>query len=1020
MLILYTLFLTIVPRTAYAQTGGITVSGTVKDGDGNTLPGVTIKIQNTQTGTVTDALGNYKIKIPNAKAVLVFSFIGYSTQLRPTGNQTVINVTLKEIDSKLNEVVVVGYGSQKRRDVTGAIASIKSDQMDTFAGGSLNTSLQGKIAGLQITTDSGEPGAGANFTLRGVSSVNGNSSPLIIIDGLPVNNDSFTSAQDGATFSPLNDLNPSDIESIEVLKDAATASIYGARASNGVILITTKSGKGQRPQISFSQNASSVGLYRKIGILNGPEWRSAYTEAIYNSTGALTTKVSVIDSLHPYYRDSYDWQDVMYRRSLQYKTDVSVRGSSKDNAMDYYVSAGFRNLAPIIIETNYKQAYASARTNYKISSFLRGSTNFNLSNYTYNRLNTGNSTSSVMFTYLVTMPVYSPYDPITGQIINLFDGSKPSPLAQAIYSTNKIERSRLLGQQEFVLTLAKGLDIRSTLGVDYSNTNTYYFSPPQLSTATSPKSVFSIYNPIINNSLVNENTITYQKSFNNHNINVLFGESYQFNKTNNLNLRGSGFIDNVITTIGGAANIDLFTQSITQSVLQSFFSRVNYNYKSKYLFSALLRRDGSSRFGADNRYAYFPSVSGGWRFTEEKFLNTNKILDGKLRASYGITGNQNIGDYASTGSYSNAGKYLGAVSVISDGLPNPNLKWETTRQFDIGTDLTFFSGRFNLSVDYYVKNTNDLLFNVQIPSQTGYSTIPYNFGGLSNKGVDIQLDGMLINKKVKWSSVVTFGLNRNKITSLPDGQDYRPTALSLARVGYPVGVFYGYRSLGVYAHDADNVYKTDANGTVIPFRKGSATGAVYKGGDEIYQDVNGDGIINDKDLQIIGNPTPQFFGGFQNTVSYKSFSLAVFVNYVIGNKIFNNLTRSIDGYQFDGNYTIDQVRRWKKQGDITDVPRLVKGDPMENYAPSSRFVEDGSFIRVQNLTLTYRLPGKLLSRVGIRNGNVGLGVNNLAVFGRYTGYDPEVSAGNNPLGFGIDNASFPKSRSYNLSLNISF
>ena len=997
------------------------VTGIVTDNKGNPLPGVTVTVKNTTIGTVTKENGEYTLSLPGDNHTLVFSYIGYTRKEVTVGSQPTINVVMESSVASLDQLVVIGYGTQKKKNLTGSIGMINAAQMEKNPGGSINTSMQGKIAGLQITTNSGEPAAGANITLRGVSSINGSSQPLIIIDGVPVSNDAYTSLGDGSNFSPLNDIDPSDIENIEVLKDAASASIYGSRASNGVILITTKTGSGIKPQINLSVNGGVVDITRKIGVLNASEWRSAYIDATYNATGLLTTKKSVIDSLHPYYRNSYDWQDILFRQALQYKADVSVSGASKDKQINYYVSAGYKNLEPVAVHTNYSQVYGTFRLNYNINKFISGATNFNLSNSNYSRI-LGGGDGSAIYWALHTMPVYSPYDPVTGALIPLFEGSKPSPLAQAIYSTNQIKRWRLLGKQELTFHLAKGLDFKSSLGLDYSNTEMYYYEPPILSTVGSSRNVYSYYSPTTTNSLVNENTLTYQHDFNNdHHVDFLLGQSYQQFKVNYVYLRGQGSIDNQITSISGAAAINSFSQRLSEHVLASYFGRANYNYKEKYLLSLVLRQDGSSRFGAGNRYAYFPSVSAGWRFSDEPFLKNNHFLsDGKLRIGYGITGNENIGDYAAQGSLSKAGSYLNQVAIVANGLPNDGLKWETTKQTDIGVDLSFLSGRINLTADVYLKNTDNLLFNVQIPDQTGYNSIPYNFGSLQNKGFDFELNGTIINSPVIWDATFTFGMNRNKITSLPGGQDYRPNNVSLARVGQPVGVFYGFKTSGVYERDEDNVYQKDGSGNVTQYRKGSSTGPVYKGGDEIWQDVNGDGVINDEDLQIIGNPSPDFFGGIQTNFSYKNLRLGLFFNYVYGNEVYNNVVNSIDNYQFDTNYTIEQLRRWKSPGDHTDVPRLVKGDPMQNNAVSSRYVEDGSFIRLQTISLNYLLPRQLLSHIGFNSASIGLNVTNLLTWSGYTGYDPEVSSSSNPLGFGVDNGAFPKSKSYNLSVDLKF
>ncbi|NGF55829.1 TonB-dependent receptor [Parapedobacter sp. SGR-10] len=998
------------------------VSGTIKDRQGTPLIGVSVTIRGTSIQTKSTTEGKFSISAPSSESILVFSYMGFSTLEQRVGNNKNFDMVMQETATDLDEVVVVGYGQQKRSELTGAISSIRAEDMDEYAGGSLNTSMQGKISGLNITTNSGEPGAGAAITLRGVSSINGSSSPLIIIDGVPMNNDEFASLEDGAAFSPLNDINPADIESIELLKDAASASIYGARASNGVLLITTKSGEGKPAEINASVNSSVVSLARKLGVLNGPQFRSAYQDAIFNATGSPTTKVSVIDSLHPWYRESYNYQDIMYRNALQHKADISARGSSKDRAVGYYVSAGYRDQEPIIIHTKYRQYTGAAKVNYKISSKLAGVTNFNLSNYEYNRLNTGNNDRSVIRRYLISFPIYSPWDPYTGEVIPLIDNGKINPVAQAMYTKNEVERWRFLGKQEFSYELFKNLEFRTNVSMDYSATTTNYFQPPILNSSGSGKSVYSIYNPLVRKTFINENFFTWKKKIQKyHNINFLLGQSNQYNLSNEINIRGINSLDNEMSGIGGTAQVTNKTQREEEYVLRSFFTRLNYNYKSKYLLSMLMRADGSSRFGPNNRWGYFPSISTGWLFSEEDFVKKMGVLySGKLRVSYGITGNQEIGNYATRSLYEfNASTYDENISIISRTVANPNLKWETTKQFNTGVDLAFLRGRLNVTADYYIKNSYDLLFNVQIPSQAGYARMPYNFGSISNKGFDMQVEGILINKKTfKWTTNFTLGLNRNKVTSLPDNEDYFATTYSLARVGQPVGIFYGFKALGVYARDEDNVYTMNGDGTVVPYRKGSATGEIYKGGDVIFEDLNRDGIINDEDLQVIGDPTPDFFGGFQNKFTYKQFTLTAFINYTIGGNLLNQLKRGIDGNQFDVNFTTDQLRRWRNQGDVTDVPILVKADPMENYAVSTRFVEDGSFIRLQNLALNYQFSKNQLSKVKLKGLNIGISAQNLLTFASYTGYDPEISSGSNPFGFGVDNGAFPRSRFYSLSLNI--
>ncbi len=1024
LIVLFMLILGLLPFCLKAQNPqNRSITGQVKDEvNGEVLPGVSVSLLSTGKGVLTDKDGNFKIQISGSNPVLVFTYMGYKKHSVNITNQTRLDVKLSGDIVKLSEVTVtVGYGTQKKREVTGAVGSVSGSQMETHALGDINTSLQGKIAGLQITSNSGEPGAGATVRIRGASSVNGSSQPLYIVDGVPINTETYSGGlvDDASTFSPLADINPADIESIEVLKDG-TASIYGSRASNGVIIITTKSGNNlKKPVLRFSANTSMAELGRTVGVLNGPQWRSAYIDAIYNSTGQMTTKVSVIDSLHPYYSKTIDWHDIMYRQALQYKADVNISGGSKDNSVNYYISAGYKNLDPIVTSTKYKQGTATAKVYYTFNKSISGSSSFNLSTTDYNRILTGPSGQSAIYQALSTMPVYNPYDPLTGQLIPLFEGSKPNPLAIAQLAANGIKRNRVFGNQDIKIWLAKNLRFTTSFGIDYETGEMTNFTPTRL-LPQGQLSSSSLQNTN-NGSFINENLLTYKYTYNkDHNFNFLLGQSYQKYKNNNVDLTGRGLADAQLTTIGAASVISYYMQSISEHSLLSFFARANYDYKGKYLLSLVMRQDGSSRFGPDNKYGYFPSVSAGWRFSEESFIKDLNIFnEGKLRGSFGVTGNQSIGNYAWQGGFVNNGSYLGQPAVILNGYPNSSLKWENTQQSNLGLDVSFLRDRILFTADAYYKKTTGLLFDVTVPGTTGLSTIPGNFGSLQNKGLEFTLSTVNIVAPFKWNSTFTFALNRNKVLELPDGQDYRPNLFNMAREGEPLGIFYGLRALGVYSRDEDNAYvRNEATGEVLPYKQGSANGKIFKGGDMIWEDVNQDGIINDDDIQIIGDPNPDFTGGFQNEFTYKSFTLSALFTYSFGGDVFNELKRKLDSSAEDQNFSIDQLRRWRKPGDVTDVPRLVKTDPMLNYAVSSRFVEDATFVRLQNIALNYKLPTKFLSRLKLSGATIGLSASNLFTLGSYTGYDPEVSSSTNSLSAGVDRGAFPRTRSYNFSLNI--
>lgn len=508
---------------------------------------------------------------------------------------------------------------------------------------------------------------------------------------------------------------------------------------------------------------------------------------------------------------------------------------------------------------------------------------------------------------------------------------------------------------------------------------------------------------------------------------MLLGFSVQKDKFTTRSTTGRDFVDETNTSIQNGANITSVRKDVNEYAMLSFFGRVNYNYKSRYLISATFRRDGSSRFGRNNRFGNFPSVSAAWRFSDEPFMIPlkNILFDGKLRASFGLTGSQNAGNYAWQGTYSaDSGSYDGKLSVFHTALSNENLKWETTAQYNLGVDLTFFDGRLQFNVDAYIKKTSDLLFNTPIPGYLGFTRYMENLGGIENRGMEFLVSGTPVEReRFRWDLNFNISFNRNKVTSLANGEDvivdYR-NITAIARKGHPVGMIYGWEALGVYSSTSDNVWTDPETGDTRPIKKGTIEGKAFEGGDMIWRDINNDGVINDDDRTIIGNPYPKFDGGFGTTFSYKNLSLNVFFTYSYGNDIVN-AQRNIRNQMYNiSNLGADALRRWRNEGDVTDFPKLVYGDPMENFRISTFTIEDGSFLRLKDVSLTYSLPKKVVKNLKISNVDFTLSGTNLLIWSKYSGFDPEVNSPTNPFFKGIDEGVFPKSRTASLGIKLTF
>jgi TonB-linked SusC/RagA family outer membrane protein len=1012
----------ILKGTAAVSQQEINVSGTVSEVSGALLPGVTVAVKGTAKGTMTDANGKFLLSNVPDNAILIFSFVGMKPQEIPVAGKTLINVIMVEESIGIDEVIAIGYGTQKKRDISGSIVSVSSKSIENTPVKDVMSVLQGRASGVQVVSNSGAPGDGITVTVRGQSSLNSGNDPLYVIDGVPVETTSLSqlNGYEQHGLNPLSDINPRDIESIEVLKDGASTSIYGSRAANGVILITTKRGVDGKSKVSLNISSGVSKITRQLSVLNATQWRAIIIDS-YNNLDDYNNKTTyadahwtALDSLNPMNSGDVDWQSVMYRTAWQKQADFSVVGGNE--AAKYSFSTSYLDQDGIFLASNYTRITSRLNTDFKVSKKMDIGYSLSYTHGINNRINAGgNGNNSLVQSILVRPPVYSLTYP-DGSPINYFNG-KRNPVALAEEVTHLNTTNRLIGNQYVEYEIIEGLKFKTNFSLDFISMKEDEFFPTTVDYREGYNS--GKVRATTNLTWANENYLTYSKLFNNsHNFSALLGFSQQEWKLESTGLDGMYFASDNITTLNGAGTIS--NQAVNTTVehgLASFFGRVSYDYKGKYLLQANMRADGSSRFGKDKRFGYFPSASVAWRLSDETFMdNANIIDDAKLRFSVGQTGNEAIGNYTSQGEFAlvNFLSYSGAAPSV---MPNTGLTWETTTQYNAGFDLTMFNGRISLGTDVYLKNTTDLLYGVPIPETTGFSNITRNIGDIQNKGLEFSVSTVNLSGKFKWNTSFNIGFNRNEIVSLPeeiltDGYIQNGN-YHILKEGESIGTFYGYKFLGVYSKDEDNVNHV---------RNGSSNGAVYSGGDPIWDDVDGNNIIDDNDKQIIGNAQPKFTGGFNNDFSYKNFTLNVFLQFVYGNDIYSNLNGMRNWVFAYNNVSTDALNRWREQGDVTDYPRPIRTDPLRSgsyYRVSDRWIEDGSYMRLKNVSLSYDVPFDIVNKLGISGLRAYFTAENLVTWTHYTGYDPEVSSYSG-LQLGVDDGSYPQSRTFIFGLNIQF
>lgn len=1028
-----------------------TVKGKVVNSDGAPVPGATVVVKGTTNGTITDPDGNYTLGNVPANATLLFSFVGMKTLEVPVNGQTAINATMKEDAIGLEEVVAVGYGSVKKRDLTGSVVSVGADKLEDRPYSNAMQSLSGQVSGVQILQTQGAPGLAPTVKVRGASSINAGTTPLYVIDGVPLEDNTTNSTDTGASSSsnpdfnrnPLNFINPNDIESIEILKDASSAAIYGSRGANGVVIITTKQGKAGKTKVEANYEFGISQVKRKTDMMDAEQWMDFTTAARNNSWATIlagnpsatrgnNTKVPVEFSDPEWIErigNGTDWQDVLFRTALSHNLQLSASGGSEKT--QFMVSAGYLDSEGVVDRNTYDRINVRSNLKHKLSDKFQLGVNLAVSRSQEQPQGTAGK-SDVISLSLQNDPIFPLYvetgslgfkDPesIWNTFVKYgFQFWHPYSLTREAFKKKTINVISATTNLEY--KIMKDLTFKTSLSSNIEDSNySFYWNEGQNWGYSGWVSATASYNTYSNFNWVWENTLNYSKTFNEvHDLNLLAGYTVQEQRIDISSLSGTGFPNDLVHTINAASTISSGSTSAQDWSLISYLARANYSFKGKYLLTAAIRTDGSSRFGANNRWGYFPSASVAWRLSEEDFMKGTSWIDNlKLRLSYGVTGNNQIPNYGSIGtlaynSYVSSGSVM--QGIYTQNYADKNLKWEKTGQTNLGIDLSILDQKVNFTADVYYSKTRDLLLNVPIPIITGFSSTLTNIGELENRGIEINLSTRNIDRKVKWTTDFNIFANRNKVLKL--GENDAPIDLNVSSmtsrtaVGKPIGMYYGYQIDGVIMSQAE------LESGAYPVWAGS------EAGDPRVVDVSGDGKISSDDRTYLGNYEPDFSWGMTNTVSFKGLELSVMLRGSQGGEIMNHNARYLKSNEGGGNRNQYAVvsNFWRSDAEPGDgnIPKPRALSVGVRGQGSSYWVEDGSFWRIQNIRMGYNLPQSVTNRMKLGGVKFYVNLENVAVFSDYLGYDPEGSTYQSGVLVGWDYGAYPNPFTATAGINLTF
>lgn len=1012
-----------------AQDAGRSISGTIRTVSGLPLQGATVALKGETNSVSTNAEGKFSIPSVPGKNILVISFVGYISREVPV-EAGPMEIRLTENPGELSNVVVIGYGTAKKSDLTGSVVSVRADELKAIPATSLDQQLQGRAAGVQVTQISGKPGAETSIRIRGTSSINAGNEPLYVIDGMLVNSDGAdlsVGGTRGPRISPLSSINPSDIESIEILKDASATAMYGARGANGVVLITTKRGRSGKGTLTLETYRGWQQVTNKLNLLNAAQYADFVNE------GRLNANQIPVYVNPPNLGKGTDWQEELFRNAPMGNYQLSFAGGN--DKTKYTVSGSMFDQKGIIESSDFKRYSFRTNLEQKVNDKLTIGTAI-----TYSRIsstgvltNGGQIVPGVVTSALLFNPVLQVYDS-TRDGGYTFENDRGkilgNPIAEAKEYTSTTSLSRFLGNAYAQYAFNKNLTFKTSFGLDAYTNSENSFGPNFLKRTEASNGEASL-GKSIGNTWLNENTLSYNNYFGSrHKVNAVVGYTMQQFKNEQLFVYAFDFPDNRTGyhNIGAALNPQKPANSESEWSMVSYLGRVNYTLDDKYLFTLTGRVDGSSKFAEGNKYGFFPSGAFAWRVSNEKFMeNADAISDMKFRVSYGIIGNQAIPPYQSLALVGPFGEGVfnagNSYEVFTGREPlsfvNRNLKWETTRQLDLGLDLSLFNNRITFTADYYKKRTNDLLLSSPIPLSSGFATTLLNIGNIDNWGVDLDLRTINMKGKLQWTSALNFSLNRNKIVNLNSETDVILQNAILLREGVSIGTFYGYQF--------DGIFQSDAEAASSPVLVGQEAGAPNpasraRAGDRRYVDQNKDGKIDANDRTILGSAQPKFTWGLGNNLSYKNFELSFFFQGSEGNKManFNNL----DLLNFNGQQNVladAGLNRWTPENPGNKYPRAVSAGSLDVGVVSSAIVEDASYIRLRNVTLSYNLASGMISKIGMSNLRLYISGTNLLTFTNYSGYDPEANTfGQSTTLLGLDLGGYPQAKVYQIGLSASF